>query len=381
MTFSGVVAEVLATLNLTSTEATARVGRAVNAWHRRVTSSIGMNMTRRTSVTQACTAGVQTVTFEGLTSLERVRDASSGSVRVLDEVLYDELRRETPGTADPRRFAIKSKDDSSVTIYLDAVPQDTRELVADGLGNASTLSGSQTPVFPEDFHDILVLGALSDEYRKMDKRAPAKDTLDEAERRMGELRMYLAKSEALRIRQNDRPAVSSSGGGSASPGAASGTTSYTQSGLVTFDRNSGEAPFAVADTDAAYVPNLGAEFIGNVATDRLLGRDTAGTGESEQITVGGGVEFTGSGGLQRSALTGDVTASAGGTVATIANDAVTYVKMQNVSAASRVLGRGSAGGAGNVEELTVGAGLTIAATDLSVNVADANLVLAMQVFS
>jgi hypothetical protein len=34
------------------------------------------------------------------------------------------------------------------------------------------------------------------------------------------------------------------------------------------------------------------------ATDRLLGRDTAGSGDTEELTVGGGVEFTGSGGIQ-----------------------------------------------------------------------------------
>lgn len=49
----------------------------------------------------------------------------------------------------------------------------------------------------------------------------------------------------------------------------------------------------------------------SMATDRLLGRDTAGTGVAEELTVGGGVEFTGSGGIQRSALSGDVTAAAG----------------------------------------------------------------------
>lgn len=49
----------------------------------------------------------------------------------------------------------------------------------------------------------------------------------------------------------------------------------------------------------------------SVTTDRLIGRDTAGTGAAEQLTVGGGVEFTGSGGIQRGALTGAVTASAG----------------------------------------------------------------------
>lgn len=90
------------------------------------------------------------------------------------------------------------------------------------------------------------------------------------------------------------------------------------------------------------------------ATDRLFGRDTASAGPAEEITVGGGVEFTGSGGIQRSALTGDVTASAGSGATTIANDAVTYAKMQNVSAQYRVLGRSSSG-AGDVEEITTSA--------------------------
>jgi hypothetical protein len=55
--------------------------------------------------------------------------------------------------------------------------------------------------------------------------------------------------------------------------------------------------------------------------------------------------------LQRAALTGDVTASAGSNTTTIANDAVTYAKMQNVSATDKLLGRSTAG-AGDVEEIT-----------------------------
>jgi hypothetical protein len=87
------------------------------------------------------------------------------------------------------------------------------------------------------------------------------------------------------------------------------------------------------------------------ATDRLLGRDTAGAGAVEELTVGGGIEFTGSGGIQSAAFTGDVTKAAGGTALTIASDAVTYAKMQNVSATQRVLGRNTSG-SGDVEEVT-----------------------------
>jgi hypothetical protein len=64
------------------------------------------------------------------------------------------------------------------------------------------------------------------------------------------------------------------------------------------------------------------------------------------------------------ALTGDVTTTIGTVATTITADAVTYAKMQNVSAASKVLGRGDSG-AGDPQELTVGSGLKIVGTTLS----------------
>lgn len=99
-----------------------------------------------------------------------------------------------------------------------------------------------------------------------------------------------------------------------------------------------------------------------------LSKLTAGT-NGDVLTLAAGVPTWaagGGGGGGITALTGDVTASGSGSVAaTIANDAVTYAKMQNVSAASKLLGRGGSGGSGDVEEITLGTNLSMSGTTLN----------------
>lgn len=93
----------------------------------------------------------------------------------------------------------------------------------------------------------------------------------------------------------------------------------------------------------------------NLATDRLIGRDTAGTGVPESLSVTGGIEFTGAGGIQTGAFTGDVTKSAGGTSLSIAAAAVTYAKIQNIGT-DTLIGRDTAA-SGAPEAITVGGGI------------------------
>lgn len=106
--------------------------------------------------------------------------------------------------------------------------------------------------------------------------------------------------------------------------------------------------------------------IQNIASERLLGRPLlAGSGVASEISLGASLEFFGST-VQRAALTGDVTAAANSNVLAIAANVVGSVELADFSAASRLLGRGSAAGAGDPQEITLGATLSMSGTALAV---------------
>lgn len=96
---------------------------------------------------------------------------------------------------------------------------------------------------------------------------------------------------------------------------------------------------------------------------------------SGQVLIGnaGGTAYV------KQTISGDLGVTNSG-VATIPANTVTYAKMQNISAASRLLGRGSASGAGDPEELTVGSGLQIVGTEISATGVSATSVTASSNF-
>ena len=95
----------------------------------------------------------------------------------------------------------------------------------------------------------------------------------------------------------------------------------------------------------------------NIATDSLIGRDTAATGDPEAITVTGGIEFSGAGSIRTSAFTGDVTKTAGGTALTIAADAVDNTKLANMAA--NTIKANATAGAADPADLAVGTNTVI----------------------
>jgi hypothetical protein len=121
--------------------------------------------------------------------------------RVLIERTFDELRNSPLGTQPPQRYAIARMGATSATIYLDCIPSSVFLLSADIHERTTTLSGTSEPVFSENFHDILVHGVLADELYKMEKYDMSKAQEAKYEKRLGELRLFIAKSAGLQIYQ------------------------------------------------------------------------------------------------------------------------------------------------------------------------------------
>ena len=323
--------------------------------------------------------------------LDRVwYEDSSANPHVLDQVLIGELKNEAAVSSDqPSVWALLSTTANSVTIRLDAKPETAYTLYADGVTEVADLSGSSAPAFAESFHDVIIEGVLREEYLKLEKTALADRAEAAYEKRLSALRMFQAKSGYMDIYQGKTGESSAkrTGGGSSS---SLGIAALTITALWTFDRDP-SAPFAVS-ASSTYVANLISDNVYFDASPRIMARYTSGAGNGEEATLNSTLEFS-SGALQRAALTGDVTATAGSNTTAIAagaivtadisDDQVTYAKIQNVSAAARLLGRGGAGGAGDVEEITIGSGLSLTATALTATalVDDESSIIAYQVFS
>lgn len=221
MTFTEIVDEILDRLNLTSPEAETRVGRAVNRLYKAVTTSTGLNTTRTIlGVSGTLADTTSEVTFSGVEKLHRVYDISSGTARDLKQLTIYQIRERKPvESSTPKYWAVQTTGATTVVIRVDIIAADTMTLYADGTTTVSTLSGSNVPVIPESFHDILVEGVLKDEYKKLEKNDLAKDSLTEYKQRLADLQQFLAKSAYIDMYSGvsaTQEAGSGGGGGSSS---------------------------------------------------------------------------------------------------------------------------------------------------------------------
>lgn len=189
---------------LTSADARARVKEFISERYRRVRSSIGLGKTRRSSTTKALVAGTNSYSLTSTAKVLTVYDDTNR--KTLREITMDQIRALDPGleqeSSSPDFYAIESVGASSVGIFIWPTPTDTQTLSIDILSLVTELSADgDIPVFPEDFHDVLVYGALADEYAHAEKAPLKRQYEDDFKERMRDLRFFIAKSRWLALHQ------------------------------------------------------------------------------------------------------------------------------------------------------------------------------------
>lgn len=199
MTMNELVEHTADVLGLSAPEAKARINRELNVRYKQVTSAIGMTPTRREEVSKAATIGSRFLTFSGIEKIDVVYRLVDDRAITLNELTDDEMRKANLRDEPPTLFSLYNVAPSAVTIQLDCIPTTTFTLYAGGLADASSLSSTDSPAFPESYHDILVLGVTADELRRKEKERAADRAEAKFESRLSDLRMFLAKSAYLEI--------------------------------------------------------------------------------------------------------------------------------------------------------------------------------------
>ena len=206
MSFDEIVSEVLDRLNLTSQEARDRVEKRVNKRYRIVTSGIGLQTSRRVVLPVTIDpSDIDSVlpdyVVEGMEKVNKVSRVVGTSIRPMGEGTYDEVSGITLTRRLPSSWAVKKMGAGRVMLTFDAYPETPFSLQFEGYDVAEDLADDAEPYLPSDFHDLLVEGAMLDELRKMEKPELAMIAKQEYDQRLGELRLFIAKSSYKDIYQ------------------------------------------------------------------------------------------------------------------------------------------------------------------------------------
>lgn len=195
MTRDEIVTETAARLNYSSTEAITRLERAVDRLYKVVTSTIGLSVTREVEADMTMISGDRFLTVPSMEKIAEIRRRGGENAhRLIREVTLTEVNRSTYDAGYPERYAIFRMNASSVEVKWDREPSDAHAITVYGQTTLATLGANDEPAFPESFHDILIEGVLKDEYRKLEKNQLASMSQGMYQERLGQLRLWIAKS-------------------------------------------------------------------------------------------------------------------------------------------------------------------------------------------
>lgn len=173
----------------------------VNRRYKRVSASIGMRDSRRVILEFDVELGSRTQTVTGIEKIIGITDNTDTVPRPLGEVTYEQMVQTILRTDRVESYAIVRHGARQVSFLMDFEPLVDLTLDVEAEEIATSLADDMEPSFPESFHDVLVFGALADEYRKSDKIAQARDAELDFQRVLGELRLKLACSAFRDIQQ------------------------------------------------------------------------------------------------------------------------------------------------------------------------------------
>lgn len=203
MTFTNIRDRVLGRVNQSSSTAQTRVGQFINERYRALCTSINMGRVRGGSVSVNTVGGTATIA-PAVIKVLTVRIPSLN--RVLTEMTQDQIRNIDPSntmSGAPDAFAVLAYTATGVTIQLLPVPDAVYAVHVDGLVTGTDMSGADVPAFPEDFHDLLVFGALADELDHLGRPDESAKAEVKFNKRLGELRYFIQKSRYLHRMQGD----------------------------------------------------------------------------------------------------------------------------------------------------------------------------------
>ncbi len=206
MTYLELQDAVMNALNLTSTDARTRVKAHINQRLRQAQSACNLSKTRRGSPTWATVSGNPLLTVSGVAKLFGLYD-DVVLHRPLNETSLEQILTQTvlsDTSSVPTHYAIAQHTNDILQLRFFPTPDAARDLNTDVLlAGFELVEDDEEPSLPSDFQDLLVAGAKSDEYEKLDK--PRAQAIEEAkfEKRLGELRYFLVKSAFLSTRQQD----------------------------------------------------------------------------------------------------------------------------------------------------------------------------------
>jgi hypothetical protein len=208
MTFTELVNEVMARTRQTSTEAQTRIGREVNDRYRRVQTTVGLQTSRMTVLDAVTVPGEEHVTFSASKVIDVWIAAPAGQRRMLQQITFNDWRSRqvsvNPNNGQPTFYAIGEWDGEGVRVYFSPVPDQAYTVRADAIGLPTALIDAGVPAFTPDFHDVIMYGALADEWTQLKQEELARGATGLYEQRLSELRYYIAKENSLAIVQGGR---------------------------------------------------------------------------------------------------------------------------------------------------------------------------------